>query len=137
MKRTIFLANRAPLSRLSLMVSSIAVALVAFLGFSPAAQADWVSPHDFEYFYTAACGEESGVVEYMFTDIVNNTSAAIEVLITMDGETVESQLLNPGDSMPDFIRPWRRGMTAAPPLAGARCRAFIDNITVNAIFTVG
>ena len=42
----------------------------------------------------------------MFTDIVNNTSAAIEVLITMDGETVESQLLNPGDSMPDFIRPW-------------------------------
>ena len=37
----------------------------------------------------------------------------------------------------NFIRPWRRGMTAAPPLAGARCRAFIDNILVNAIFTVG
>ena len=106
MKRTIFLANRAPLSRLSLMVSSIAVALVAFLGFAPAAQADWVSPHDFEYSYTAACGEESGVVEYMFTDITNNSPAAIEVLITIDGETVESQLLNPGESMPDFIRPW-------------------------------
>ena len=106
MKRTVFLANRAPLSRLSLMVSSIAVALVAFFGFAPAAQADWVSPHDFEYSYTAACGEESGVVEYMFTDITNNSPAAIEVLITIDGETVESQLLNPGESMPDFIRPW-------------------------------
>ena len=106
MKRTVFVANRAPLSRLSLMVSSIAVALVAFLGFAPAAQADWVSPHDFEYTYNVACGEESGVVEYMFTDITNNSPAAIEVLITMDGETVVSQLLNPGDSMPDFIRPW-------------------------------
>ncbi|MBF29324.1 MAG: hypothetical protein CL447_05675 [Acidimicrobiaceae bacterium] len=109
MKRTKFQAKRAPLNKLSLLASSIAMALVAFLGFAPAAQADWLSPHDFEYFYTAACGEESGVVEYMFTDITNNTPAAIEVLITMDGETVVSQLLNPGDSMPDVIRAWPFG----------------------------
>jgi|GEM_PF-2199427 len=82
------------------------MALVAFLGFAPAAQADFVSPHDFAYTYGAQCGLESGVVEYMFTDITNNTSAAIEFLVTMDGETVGSQVLNPGESMPDFIRPW-------------------------------
>ena len=47
----------------------------------------------------------------------SNTSEALEVLITLDlnqtdelpGETVVSQLLNPGDTMPDVIRPFPFG----------------------------
>lgn len=103
MKRTKFFANRAPLSRFSLMVSPIAMALVAFLGFAPAAQA---AANDFEYTFGAGCNEETGVLDYMITDIANNTSAAVEVVVILDGETVVSQLLNPGDTMPDVIRPF-------------------------------
>lgn len=103
MKRTIFLANRAPLSRLSLMVSSIAVAFVAFLGFAPAAQA---TEGEFEFTFGAGCNAETGVLDYWVTDIANNTPEATEFLITMNGETVESQLLNPGDTMPDVVRPF-------------------------------
>ncbi len=72
---------------------------------------------NFEYTLDAGCNEETGVLDYMITDIANNTSEALEVLITLDlnqtdelpGETVVSQLLNPGDTMPDVIRPFPFG----------------------------
>ena len=113
--------KRVPLNKLSLLASSVAMALVASLGFAPAAQAEpnvtneaWLSASDFEYTYGGRCGPESGVVEFMLTDIGNNSPHIIEVLITLDldptdelpGETVESQVLNPGESMPDVILPF-------------------------------
>ncbi len=61
---------------------------------------------DFEYTFGAGCNEETGVLDYMITDIANNTSAAVEVVVILDGETVVTQLLNPGDTMPDVIRPF-------------------------------